>query len=85
MKPDELLHLLAAHQQELARFAVKSLDAMVRNFIISEEALRYIPPQIEARYPDLPWHDMRGLRNIKEANLLWLKSGLLSSAAMQRA
>jgi uncharacterized protein with HEPN domain len=85
MKRDEILHLLAAHQQELARFEVKSLDAMVRNFIISEEALRYIPPEIEARCPDLPWHDMRGLRHIKEANVLWLKSDLLSSAAMQRA
>ena len=42
----------------------KTIDAVVRNFTIIGEAARYIPQEIEARYPLLPWNEMRGMRNI---------------------
>jgi uncharacterized protein with HEPN domain len=42
----------------------KTIDAVVRNFTIIGEAARYMPQEIEARYPYLPWNEMRGMRNI---------------------
>jgi len=34
------------------------------NFIVIGEAARYIPPDVAARYPDLPIADMRAMRNV---------------------
>lgn len=42
----------------------KTIDAVVRNFEIIGEAARHIPPDIEARYPHVPWVEMRGMRNL---------------------
>jgi len=42
----------------------KVVDAVVRNLEVIGEAARHIPPAIESRYPDLPWVEMRGMRNI---------------------
>jgi uncharacterized protein with HEPN domain len=42
----------------------KTVDAVVRNFQIMGEAARYIPADIEARWPQLPWADMRDMRNV---------------------
>jgi uncharacterized protein with HEPN domain len=41
-----------------------TIDAVIRNFAVIGEAARQIPPEIETRYSDVPWHKMRGLRNI---------------------
>jgi uncharacterized protein with HEPN domain len=56
----------------------KTFDAVVRNLIIVGEAARQIPPEIEAAYPDLPWAEMRALRNFLtheydrvEVNIIW--------------
>ena len=55
-----------------------TIDAVIRNFTVIGEAARQIPPEIEARYDSVPWHKMRGLRNIVvheyfglDANILW--------------
>lgn len=40
------------------------VDAVVRNISIIGEAARYIPDEIIARYPELPWTEMRGMRNV---------------------
>jgi uncharacterized protein with HEPN domain len=42
----------------------KTVDAVVRNFIIIGEASNHVSPELMARYPNVPWHQMRGLRNI---------------------
>ena len=42
----------------------KVVDAVVRNLEVIGEAARHIPPAIESRYQDLPWVEMRGMRNI---------------------
>jgi uncharacterized protein with HEPN domain len=42
----------------------KVVDAVVRNLEVIGEAARHIPPAIELRHPDLPWVEMRGMRNI---------------------
>ena len=37
---------------------------MVRNLEVVGEAARHIPPEIESRYSDVPWGEMRGMRNV---------------------
>lgn len=40
------------------------IDAVVRNIITVGEATRYIPDDIRAKYPTVPWSLMRGMRNV---------------------
>ena len=49
----------------LAEFEADELrvDAVVRNFTIIGEAARKITPEVENRHADIPWAEMRGLRN----------------------
>lgn len=42
----------------------KTIDAVVRNFEILGEAANHIPTDIQSQYPHIPWHQMRGIRNI---------------------
>ncbi len=42
----------------------KTVDAVIRNFEIIGEAAGYIPEDVQSRYPDLAWLEMRGMRNI---------------------
>lgn len=41
----------------------KTVDAVVRNLIIIGEAAVHVPEDICLKYPEVPWHDMRGMRN----------------------
>lgn len=40
------------------------IDAVVRNFEIMGEAAAHIPDSIRSAYPNIPWKEMRGLRNV---------------------
>jgi len=40
------------------------IDAVVRNLEIIGEAANHIPTELQQRYPDLPWFEMRGIRNL---------------------
>ncbi len=40
------------------------VDAVVRNFTIIGEASRHVPEELEERWPDVPWYEMRGMRNV---------------------
>ncbi len=42
----------------------KTMDAVIRNITIIGEAARNVPTDITDRYSDIPWEDMRGMRNI---------------------
>lgn len=42
----------------------KTVEAVQLNFIIIGEAARSIPDDVTAEHPDIPWKEMRGLRNI---------------------
>ncbi len=42
----------------------KTADAVIRNFEIIGEAAKNMPDQIRIKYPELPWKEMSGLRNI---------------------
>jgi len=39
------------------------IDAVTRNYEIIGEAANKIPTEIRAKYPDVPWKQMYGLRN----------------------
>jgi uncharacterized protein with HEPN domain len=42
----------------------KTVDAVIRNLEIIGEAAGYIPLEIQEKYPELAWLEMRGMRNI---------------------
>ena len=41
----------------------KTIDAVIRNFIIIGEAARNVPNAISAKYPNIPWRVMGDMRN----------------------
>ncbi len=49
-----------------ASFARNSMvvDAVIRNLQVIGEAARHIPPDIQARFPDIPWSLMMGTRHV---------------------
>lgn len=42
----------------------KTFDAVIRNLEIIGEAAGHIPLEIQEKYPELAWLEMRGMRNI---------------------
>ncbi len=42
----------------------KTIDAVIRNIEIIGEAAHHIPEDIQSRYADIPWAQMRGIRNL---------------------
>ncbi len=42
----------------------KTVDAVVRNFEIIGEAAAHVPEEIVADHPEIPWQDMRDMRNV---------------------
>jgi uncharacterized protein with HEPN domain len=41
----------------------RTIDAVVRNLIVISEAAGHIPEEVRASTPEIPWDDMRALRN----------------------
>lgn len=41
-----------------------AVDAVVRNFEIIGEAANHIPDDIQSKYSEVPWFEMKGMRNI---------------------
>jgi uncharacterized protein with HEPN domain len=41
----------------------RTVDAVIRNFQVIGEAARHVPPEVEGRHPQVPWHQMRAMRN----------------------
>ena len=42
----------------------KTIDAVVRNLQIIGEASNHVPQDVQSRYSDVPWAQLRGMRNI---------------------
>lgn len=42
----------------------KTVDAVIRNLEVIGEAAGHIPSPFADRYPDVPWADMRDMRNL---------------------
>ena len=41
----------------------RTVDAVIRNLIIIGEAASHIPEDVCQKYPEIPWFEMRGMRN----------------------
>ena len=55
---------LADESLEGFRVNVQKQDAVIRRIEIIGEATKHISAELKARYPDIPWQDMMGMRNI---------------------
>ena len=42
----------------------KTIDAVIRNLEIIGEAAANVPHEIQDLYADIPWYQMKGMRNI---------------------
>jgi uncharacterized protein with HEPN domain len=42
----------------------KTIRPVLYNLAIIGEAVRGIPPELESAHPEIPWDDVRGMRNI---------------------
>lgn len=42
----------------------KTIDAVIRNLQIIGEAANHIPDQIQERNKEIPWFQMKGMRNV---------------------
>jgi uncharacterized protein with HEPN domain len=42
----------------------RTVDAVLHNFAVVGEAAHHLPPEVEGRYPQVPWARMRGRRNV---------------------
>lgn len=42
----------------------KTVDAVIRNITVIGEAARQVPEEIQVSHPDIPWMEMRGIRNV---------------------
>lgn len=42
----------------------KTIDAVIRNLEIIGEAANHIPDSIQSKYMEIPWFQMKGMRNI---------------------
>jgi len=42
----------------------KTVDAVVRNITIIGETSNHVPQEVQNKYPDIPWIEMRGIRNV---------------------
>jgi uncharacterized protein with HEPN domain len=41
----------------------KTVDAVIRNFIVIGEAATHVPEEVVVARPEIPWRDMRDMRN----------------------
>jgi uncharacterized protein with HEPN domain len=42
----------------------RTVQAVEYNFIVIGEAAGQVPPEVVAAHPEIPWREMRGLRNV---------------------
>lgn len=68
---EHMLEAIAKIQQYVSgltedTFADQSMavDAVIRNFQVIGEAVRHLPDDVQARYPEVPWSLMQGMRHI---------------------
>jgi uncharacterized protein with HEPN domain len=54
------------HEMTYERFVQdrKTVDAVVRNLITIGEAASNVPAEVQERYAEIPWDNMRRMRNI---------------------
>jgi len=60
---DKILRYAAGMDETQFRAAEQTVDAIVWNLSVLGEAARYIPADIEGAHPEVPWRQIRGIRN----------------------
>ena len=55
----------------------KTIDAVIRNLEIIGEAAGHVPDEIAHRYDQLPWEEMRGMRNVLIHEYFGVSIGIL--------
>ncbi len=60
---EEIQQFTAQLDSERFQNDVKTVRAVELDFIVIGEAATAIPDQVQERYPAVPWHLMRGMRN----------------------
>ena len=70
MRVDDMIECIGKVERYIAGIDFESfsadertVDAVIRNVEIIGEAARYVPAEIQERYPQVPWRSMRGSRN----------------------
>jgi uncharacterized protein with HEPN domain len=71
----------------------RTIEAVQYNFIVIGEAVAHLPPDLTESRPEIPWSEMRGLRNVVahayfavSSSVLWqtARSDLVPLVAMMR-
>jgi len=62
----------------------KTFDAIVRNLEVIGEATKHIPPEMRARYPDVEWNKIAGLRDIVAHKYFGLDEDILWDVIQHR-
>lgn len=42
----------------------KTVDSVLLNFIVIGEAASHIPEDVMEKHPEIPWYEMRSMRNV---------------------
>ena len=61
---DRIFDYTASHSLESFAADRMAVDAVVRNFEVIGEAARHVDAETATRLADIPWQDMRDLRNL---------------------
>ena len=78
----ECIQHITAYTQDMTQSEFqkdqKTIDAVLRNLEIIGEAARHVPETVTKKYPDIPWEEMRAIRNIVvheyfgvDLNIIW--------------
>ena len=62
----------------------RTIDAVLRNFEVIGEAARHVPPHVTEQYPDVPWDNMRALRNIVAHEYFGVKLAIIWETVERR-
>jgi uncharacterized protein with HEPN domain len=60
-----------------------AVDAVIRNFQVIGEAARHVPEDVQARYPEIPWSLMQGMRHILVHDYFSVKLDVVWRTAQQ--
>jgi len=55
----------------------RTIDAVVRNLMTIGESTRWIPEPIKDAHHEVPWHTLRGVRNVVVHEYFGVDSGIL--------
>ena len=61
---DRIIKKLTDKSMEDFRNDIDSQDAVIRRFEIIGEAVKRIPDEIKNKYPDVPWKNAAGFRDV---------------------